>query len=98
MKNAVTLESLKAQGFKVFLKHTREDSGRYITRVAVYHEETHQISHAAAITHPNDQFSRKKGRTIALGRAMNERTRTLVDTEGWSQERLDEYIRQVVFS
>jgi len=97
MKNAVTLESLKQAGFKVFLKHAKTETGQFETRVAIYHEGTKKISTATATVHPNDQFSRKKGRAIALGRAFNPRTRTILDTADWSEERLQEYLKQVVY-
>ncbi len=97
MKGTVTLESLEAKGFKVFLKHAKREDGGVTTKVAIYDEPNKKVYFSEAKCHPTDQFSRKKGRIIALGRAMNPRTGDRLDTTGWSEERLKEFLVQVVY-
>lgn len=95
-KNNVTLPQLKEEGFQVFLRHHKREDGGRTTRAAIYDESSSTLFFAEAKAHPNDQFSRKIGRHIALGRAFNERTRNSLKDIGPTE--LKDTLQTVVFS
>lgn len=66
-----TVQQLKQEGSRVFLKHHKRFDGGYTTRVVIYNNGT--VRYGEARAHTNDQFSRKIGRDIAIGRALSEK-------------------------
>ncbi|NJO50834.1 MAG: hypothetical protein HC840_16855, partial [Leptolyngbyaceae cyanobacterium RM2_2_4] len=74
-KSTVTIESLKQQGLKVALRHfdSDETSGAQ-TQAAVINPTEKTVKLGTSRCNPVDTFNRKKGRIMALGRAVNPRT------------------------
>lgn len=75
-KSTVTIESLKEQGFRVALRHFERDDSGFQTQAAVIDEENGIVKLGVSRCNPIDTFSRKKGRIMALGRAVHPRTTT----------------------
>lgn len=96
-KNNTTIAKLKELGYKVFLRHHAREDGGYTTRAAVYDQENSTVFFAEAKANPKDQFSRKIGRYIALGRAVNPRTQNLVKNIT-NETELKNILQTVVFS
>jgi len=76
MKYPNSLKKLKELGFKVYLSHHIDD---HLTIAKIQKEGREVIAEARCSEH--DNFNRKVGRHIALGRAFKQFTETVLDTQ-----------------
>ena len=91
-----TLDSLKQEGFQVFLKHHKRSDGGRTTKAAIYDPKASTLFFAEARVSPGRNFSRAIGRAIAIGRACHERSRNKLSNI--TSEELKQAVQTVVFT
>lgn len=96
-KSTITIESLKEKGLKVALRHfdSTETSGAQ-TQAAVINEKEGTVQLGVSRCNPVDTFSRKKGRIMALGRAVHPRTSETLSFS--NQEELTEILTSKIYT
>jgi len=68
MKNTITIEQLRKSGWKVAVLHRSNTTGRYTHIIVTSPDKKH--AEGFARVHFEDNFDRKIGNKIALGRAL----------------------------